>query len=183
MDLTFFHNSESYTEKFSVDSEPYKKATYYWVNTHYHHYLPSHEKYFYLFIKKPKTDGIKFYIRQTGESFTDLITQYKQYLENLIKYPYCDSPILMSKDSITPDLIAEAVDFIPNKCRVWKIIKPEEFKGLHIELFDADNKPIDFDKIPEIKHMFPNISKSVPFVLPDQYDEWNSISYDDLKKP
>ena len=181
MNLTFFHNSESYIEKFSTDSEPHKQATYYWVSTHYTHFQPWHSKYFYLFIKKPKAEVIRFYIRQTGEKYSDLIIRYKQYLQTVIKRPNCDSPILMSKDDIVPDLIAEAVDAVPDKCRIYKIIKPIEFKGQLVELFDTKNKPIDFDKIPALKHIFPQISESIPFVLPDQYEQWNSIRYDELK--
>ena len=180
--LTFFHNSVSLIETFSLDSEPHKQATYYWVNTHYIHYQPWHERYFYLFIKRPKTEGIKFFIRQTGEKYSDLIIRYKQYLETVLKRPNCDSPILMSKESIVPDLIAEAIDAVPDKCRVWKVIKPAKFEELRIELFDADNKAIDFDKIPVLKQMFPHISETIPFVFPEVYDEWNSISYEELTK-
>lgn len=181
--LTFFHNSDNYIEEFSPQDDV--RPSFYWFGDRYSHHMGTtyRYKYFYLFVKNPKKDGIRFRERYEGLGFNGLYSRYLKYKEgrdqNLLKGSYNwsspETAILLSFSKITPDLILEFEDESSNNAVV---VKPEGYKGLKITLFDNNNMPIQFTDIPEIPQILPKITHSLPFVEPKQdkgeyiYEDW-----------
>ncbi len=182
MYISFFHRSDSYIEEFNPKDDV--KPSFYWFgDLCYDHISTTYrDKYFYLFVKNPKKDGIAVRARHEGLGFNSLYSHYLKYKkgrdQNLQKGINSLSPepaILMSFSKITPDLILEFED---NHANSAVVIKPEGYKGLKITLFDNNNMPIRFTDVPEIVQILPKIRHSLPFVEPkkekDQYvyEDW-----------
>lgn len=184
--LTFFHNSDNYIEEFSPKDNV--RPSFYWFGDRYFHHMgiTYRYKYFYLFLKNPKKDGIRFRERYEGLGFNSLYSHYLKYKKErdqnfqngIYNWLSPEPAILMSFSKITPDLILEFEDERPNSAVV---VKPEVYKNLRITLFDNNNMPIQFTDIPEIVQILPKITHSFPFVEPKQdkgeyiYKDWLPI--------
>lgn len=186
--ITFFHNSEIYTEVFNPKEDG--RPTFYWFGNQYHnHYnITNHkyDKYFYLFVKNPKADGIELRARHKGYDFNGLYDHFlsykkeraKQYAKGIYDWLSPEPGILMSFGAIIPNLIAKFDDDTTKTCTV---IKPAQYKGVRFALFDENNIPISFMEVPEICEMLPNIKSSYPFVEPKKingkyiYGDWEPM--------
>jgi len=111
-----------------------------------------------------------------GQEYKDLIQNLKSYKEK--KTP--EAPILMSKDTLIPDLVADAGENPNENTKVWTIIFPKEYAGNKIYLRDEGNNPIPFNQDSTLVSIFPELNDSIPFQIPDDYDQWNPISFEEL---
>jgi hypothetical protein len=111
--------------------------------------------------------------------------EYRQLIQNLKSYKEKntpEAPILMSKDTLIPDLIADAGENPNNETKVWTVIFPEEHVGKKIYLRDKENNAIPFNQDSTLASIFPELNDSIPFQIPDDYDQWNPISFEELSK-
>ena len=180
MKLLFFHNSDRLIRKFEYRPQEYSTPTYYWFNAHYSHFYPWNPRYFHLFLKKPKGEKISFFVRNLGEDYKDLVGAYRYYASQE-KTIMNEAPILISTSTIIPDLIADAGAADSKSIELWSIIYPIEFRGKKIRLRDDNLNPIPYNQDEVIREIFPDINDALPFQLPDNYPQWNSVSYDDLE--
>lgn len=185
--ITFFHNSDNYIEKFTPKDEV--RPSFYWFgDRYYNHYsITTRFKYFYLFVKNPKKDGIELRERYEGLGFNSLYSRFLKYKkereQNLQKGIYNwlspEPGIIMSFSVIVPDLIAKFDDDIAKTCTV---IKPAQYEGVRFALFDKNNVPISFIDVPEICEILPNIISSYPFVEPKKEDKSQMRSSMNLRR-
>ena len=175
MKILFFRNSDNIIKEFS--SQNYNDTySYYWFNDSYTHFKPWNPRYLHLFLKEPKNVSVRFFVRNMGQEYKDLIQNLKSYKEK--KTP--EAPILMSKDTLIPDLVADAGENPNENTKVWTIIFPKEYAGNKIYLRDEGNNPIPFNQDSTLVSIFPELNDSIPFQIPDDYDQWNPISFEEL---
>lgn len=180
--LSFFHNSNRWIPYFKKELGPRKSATYYWFNDRYHHHF-GRERYFYFFLKDLTKEEVSFFVRQQGPDFHNLYVAYDQYS----KGDRYEPPILMSSDEIIPDLIADA-GYGNENPRTWKIVYPEDFLKVELQLFDGKDNPIPFNQIEVLKDIFPELELEdvAPFQTPhsDQgkfiIPGWKGVTYQEL---
>lgn len=178
--ISFFHNSDEYREVFS-DREM-NRPTFYWYSDSFHSHVGYKEKdkYFYLFVKNPRADGITLRSRHEELDFNALHSHYVWFKKECLNNPrngeyfYREPSILMSFSTLIPDLIAR-YDEDSNE---YYIIKPIEQKGVRFKLYDDKFKKeyvigdgIPFIKIPEIITVVPKILEALPNINPDILQE------------
>lgn len=188
VNLCFFHCSDDYIKIFDPrfglvngGANPPVRPLFYWFSDYwYSNYTfnqtnPSkREKYFYLFIKNPKKDRIELRARHQGLGFDGLYKHFLDY-QKLRDTIYPEPSILMSFTVIKPELIAKYNE----KLDKYTVYYPKKLflKPISFSLFSEDQKPIQFNKIPELVKLFPEINNSLPFIEPQMMD--NQYVYED----
>jgi len=198
--ITFFHNSQYnyfqvpslFQPKLREDNKLKNlRPAFYWFNDRWHSHLPKYrEKYFYLFVKNPREDNIRFRSRHIEPDFNGLYAHYAEYLKersqknlsDLFKNgnhkEYCEPSILMSFSDIEPDLVL-SIKHYTDRC--GRVVKPKEYQGMRVCLFDKEFFPIKFINIPEIVKIIPKIKESYPFLSPETkdgeylYEDWTPL--------
>jgi len=174
-----------------MNREKDTRPVFYWFCDIWHSNLPDfRSKYFYLFVKNPKDDNIKLRARHEGLDFHGLYTWYEKYLKkrnekkfNMLFHSskgnwgnYCEPSILMSFSNTEPDFV---LHFEKEHNRFGLMVKPKEYQGTKIYLFNKNFYPIKFTDIPEIIGIIPKIKMSYPFLTPKLvngkyiYEDWN----------
>ncbi len=197
--ITFFHNSDfNYEDKptlFNLElrrlsSKQKGNFNFYWFNDRYYHHTSWIPKYFYLFIKNPKNDGVILHSRPSTDgfnhSFSHLVNKHfvervgkdlgAPFRPSITKGTECVGPSsFVSMSNIEPDVVVmhEGEHNINGI-----IVKPDTHKGMKISLFDEYYNPLKFTEIPAITEIVPQIFYSYPFIVPKMidgkyvYDDW-----------
>jgi len=174
--ITFFHNSDEYREAFTHRDKG--RPCFYWFSDSWFCHIGFRD-YFYLFVKNPKTDSIKFETGWRDGGLNGLNDRYLSFLEKrdaiynkTSSLKYAEPPILSSFSRIEPDIIAKYKESIDK----FIIIKPQQYRGISLPLFknkipqridrifDSDYMPNKFIAIEEILTVVPNIKDSYPFI-------------------
>ena len=179
--LCFFHNSESLIEEFNPRDPSLHRGNYpsfYWFSDSFFTHVPPPGRYFYLFLKNPRLDYIQFRARHEGLDFHALYQAFLDYQMERDHYrsmgrydKYVEAAILMSFSTIEPDLIAEYSE----TTRLHTIIKPGDYEGSTISLFDERKIPISFIKIPLLVEMLPTILQAFPFQAPERDERFRHL--------
>lgn len=182
MKMLLFHNSDWLY--YSLFPDTTERPFFYWYSDRHHTHLNLTE-YVYLFAIDPKKDNIQLRSRTDTQDFDGLHKYFKDYQREIALKDNVEPGIVMSFSELKPAITLQSMatpENINDKRIPYRVILPEHLRGLEINFYDKNGKPIPFNDIPQFKTMFPYIDEYLPIkeISPDKsgaygYEQWDPM--------